>query len=57
MSKIKTTDLSNDKKLTAEDMSNVKGGPVFLKLDDIKGESRAVGGRLGGGGGAGKVKF
>lgn len=40
MSKIKITDQTNTTKLSAEQMEQVKGGPVFMKLDDIKGESQ-----------------
>jgi hypothetical protein len=52
MAKIKVTDM----KLTEESLEQVKGGPVYMKLGDIKGES-SIGSSTGGGGGAGKVKF
>jgi hypothetical protein len=39
----------SDMKLTAEDMNQVKGGPAYMKLGDIKGEAQqtTVGGRKG----------
>ena len=47
MSKIKNEDLGEnkgeDKKLTAEEMEQVKGGPAYLKLGDIDGESVKIG--------------
>jgi hypothetical protein len=50
MAKIKATDM----KLTEESLEQVKGGPAYIKIGDIKGESRDT---SRGGGGAGKVKF
>jgi hypothetical protein len=40
MKKIKIADM----KLTAEDMNQVKGGPAYLKIGDIKGESQETAG-------------
>ena len=46
MGKIKNEDLGenkgSNKKLTAEELEQVKGGPVFAKYDGVDGESRAA---------------
>ena len=51
MGKIKNEDLSDDKssnkKLTADEMEQVKGGPdVFIKFDGVDGESFKAGAEL-----------
>lgn len=46
-------DTNKTTKLTEEEMMQVKGGPAYIKIGDIKGEVMSTGG----GGGAGKVKF
>ena len=38
MAKINIDDLNQGKKLTAEDMTQVKGGGGYIKIGDIKGE-------------------
>lgn len=46
MSKIKVTDQNDTTKLTAEQMTQVKGGAGYIKIGDIKGESKAVSGSI-----------
>ena len=39
MSNIKINDLNESKTVDAQEAADVKGGPAFMKLGDIKGEA------------------
>lgn len=38
MAKIEITDLQEDIAITEDELKHVKGGPIYMKLGDIKGE-------------------
>ncbi len=40
MKDIKVTELTEEKVISADEAAAVKGGPAYIKLGDIKGESR-----------------
>jgi len=43
MKDINVTELTEENVISADEAAAVKGGPAYLKLGDIKGESRAAG--------------
>ena len=57
MSNINISDMGNDKKLTADDLAAVKGGPAYMKIGDIKGELSDRRSSIRGGSGSGKVSL